>query len=57
MYVLHVKSECHFSPKLNFRTSKYLSKHTNRLYLIKLFIQFANRKQDMELFEFFNGPQ
>lgn len=57
MYVLHVKSECHFSPKLNFRTSKYSFKHTNRLYLIKLFVQFANRKQDMELFEFFNGPQ
>lgn len=57
MYVLHVKSECHFCPKLNFRTSKYLFKHTNRLYLIKLFVQCANRKQDMELFEFFNGPR
>lgn len=53
MYVLHVKSECHFCLKLNLRTSKYLFKHTHRLYLIKLFVQFANSKQDMELFDFF----
>lgn len=48
MYVL--KSEC---PKLDFRTSKYLFKHTRGMYLIKLFVQFANRKQDMKLFDFF----
>lgn len=52
MYVLN--SECPFCPKLNFRTSKYLFKHTRRMYLIKLFVQYmyANRKQDIKLFDF-----
>lgn len=50
MYV--IKSECPFFPKLNFRTSNCLFKHTCRMYLIKLFVQYANRKQDMKLFDF-----